>query len=142
MAWLPAVTLGCISLLCLQLSDALPLHQGRSWRPARPRGPPAWLSSSSLQPQHPAPWPAVRMPRQALHVQRSTGLGPAVGQPLRNGPRRHLGPRRPRAQLLRAGCGLGTCQVQSLSHRLWQLVASAGPRDSSPVDPSSPHSYG
>lgn len=106
------------------------------------RGPPAWLPSSGLQPQHPAPWPAVWEPRQALHAERSAGRGPAAGQPLWNGSRRRLGPRRPRAQLLRAGCGLGTCQVQRLSHRLWQLIASAGPRDSSPVDPSSHRSYG
>ncbi|XP_004438062.1 PREDICTED: ADM2 [Ceratotherium simum simum] len=136
MARLLTVTLGCISLLYLQLPGAL------SRRPARPREPPARNPSSGLQPRHPAPQPAVWKLRQAFQPQRSASLASAMGQPLRDGPRRHLGPRRPQAQLLRVGCVLGTCQVQNLSHRLWQLVGSAGPRDSAPMDPSSPHSYG
>ncbi|XP_013008952.1 protein ADM2 [Cavia porcellus] len=58
------------------------------------------------------------------------------------GPRQHLGLRRPFTQLLRVGCGLGTCLVQKLSHRLWQLAGPAGWQDSASVDPRSPHSYG
>uniref|UniRef100_A0A8C3YQ29 Adrenomedullin 2 n=1 Tax=Catagonus wagneri TaxID=51154 RepID=A0A8C3YQ29_9CETA len=136
-----SVTLGCISLLYLQLPGTLSLGLGRSRLPA-PREPPARTSSSALQSWHPAPRPAVWKRHQALQPQRSARLAPALGQPRRNGPGRHLGPRRPRVQLLRVGCVLGTCQVQNLSHRLWQLVGSAGPRDTVPVDPSSPHSYG
>ncbi|XP_051544934.1 protein ADM2a [Myxocyprinus asiaticus] len=46
------------------------------------------------------------------------------------------------AQLMRVGCVLGTCQVQNLSHRLYQLVGQSGREDSSPINPRSPHSYG
>ncbi|XP_076158896.1 protein ADM2a isoform X2 [Alosa pseudoharengus] len=45
-------------------------------------------------------------------------------------------------QLMRVGCVLGTCQVQNLSHRLYQLIGQTGRDDSSPVNPRSPHSYG
>ncbi|XP_045690690.1 protein ADM2 [Phyllostomus hastatus] len=144
MAQLLLVTLGCISLLYLQLPDALSGCQGRSPRPAQPRAPPARTPCSRLQPQHPAPWPKTRKPGQTPRLQpsRSASLSPAAGQPLQKVPCRPSGPPRPRAPLLRAGCVLATCQVQNLSHRLWQLVASAGPQDSAPVDPSSPRSYG
>ncbi|XP_028810710.1 protein ADM2a [Denticeps clupeoides] len=46
------------------------------------------------------------------------------------------------AQLMRVGCVLGTCQVQNLSHRLYQLMGQSGREDSSPINPRSPHSYG
>lgn len=46
------------------------------------------------------------------------------------------------AQLKRVGCVLGTCQVQNLSHRLYQLMGRNGREESSPVNPRSPHSYG
>uniref|UniRef100_A0A3Q2UHB4 Adrenomedullin 2 n=1 Tax=Fundulus heteroclitus TaxID=8078 RepID=A0A3Q2UHB4_FUNHE len=46
------------------------------------------------------------------------------------------------AQLKRVGCVLGTCQVQNLSHRLYQLIGQNGREESSPVNPRSPHSYG
>ncbi|KAI1882526.1 hypothetical protein AGOR_G00251660 [Albula goreensis] len=46
------------------------------------------------------------------------------------------------AQLMRVGCVLGTCQVQNLSHRLYQLIGQSGREDSSPMNPRSPHSYG
>ncbi|KAI4872639.1 hypothetical protein NFI96_004648 [Prochilodus magdalenae] len=45
-------------------------------------------------------------------------------------------------QLMRVGCVLGTCQVQNLSHRLYQLMGQTGREDSSPMNPRSPHSYG
>ncbi|XP_066109144.1 protein ADM2 [Saccopteryx bilineata] len=141
MAWLLPVTLSCISFLYLQLPGTLS-RQGGSQRPAWPREPLAWTPSSSRQSQYPSPWLVIWKPRHALQPQKSANLPPAMGQPLRSGPRQHMGPPRPRAQLLRVGCVLGTCLVQNLSHRLWQLVASAGPRDSAPIDPSSPHSYG
>lgn len=63
----------------------------------------------------PLPWPAL-MP--ALHRKRRA------------------------AQLMRVGCALGTCQVQNLSHRLWQLKGQLGRQDSSPISLHSPHSYG
>ncbi|KAK5876976.1 hypothetical protein CesoFtcFv8_026273 [Champsocephalus esox] len=61
--------------------------------------------------------------------------------------RAHSGPRSSRhypqnAQLMRVGCVLGTCQVQNLSHRLYQLIGQSGREDSSPINPRSPHSYG
>lgn len=45
-------------------------------------------------------------------------------------------------QLIRVGCALGTCQVQNLSHRLYQLIGQSGRDSSSPINPKSPHSYG
>ncbi|TRY58641.1 hypothetical protein DNTS_024787 [Danionella cerebrum] len=49
-------------------------------------------------------------------------------------PRRH-------AQLMRVRCVLGTCQVQNLSHRLYQLNSQTGLQEV-PINPRSPHSYG
>ncbi|KAJ8003116.1 hypothetical protein DPEC_G00166030 [Dallia pectoralis] len=49
---------------------------------------------------------------------------------------------RGQGQLMRVGCVLGTCQVQNLSHRLYQLIGQSGRQDSSPINPSSPLSYG
>ncbi|XP_051512098.1 protein ADM2 [Myxocyprinus asiaticus] len=54
--------------------------------------------------------------------------------------RRHVH-RESRGQLMRVGCVLGTCQVQNLSHRLYQLTGLNGRQDS-PINPRSPHSYG
>uniref|UniRef100_A0A669BMS2 Adrenomedullin 2 n=1 Tax=Oreochromis niloticus TaxID=8128 RepID=A0A669BMS2_ORENI len=45
-------------------------------------------------------------------------------------------------KLMRVGCVLGTCQVQNLSHRLYQLIGQSGREDSSPINPRSPHSFG
>lgn len=44
-------------------------------------------------------------------------------------------------QLMRVGCVLGTCQVQNLSHRLYQLNSQSRLQES-PINPRSPHSYG
>ncbi|CAK7296986.1 Protein ADM2 [Vulpes lagopus] len=142
MAWLLTGTLGCISLLYLLLPGALSSSLGGSQRPAPPREPPARAPSSSLKPRSPAPRPVAWKLQQALQPPRRTSRAPATAQPLRDGVHRHRGPRRSRAQLLRVGCVLGTCQIQNLSHRLWQLVGSAGPRNAAPMDPSSPYSYG
>ncbi|XP_017288050.1 protein ADM2a [Kryptolebias marmoratus] len=46
------------------------------------------------------------------------------------------------AQLMRVGCELGTCQVQNLSHRLYQLIGQASRKELSPINPRSPHSFG
>ncbi|EFB15102.1 hypothetical protein PANDA_005516, partial [Ailuropoda melanoleuca] len=85
------------------------------------REPPARTPSRGLKPRHPASQHVVWKLHQALQPQRSASRAPGTGRPLRDSPRRHLGPRRSRPQLLRVGCALGTCQVQNLSHRLWQL---------------------
>uniref|UniRef100_A0A8C9PEN7 Adrenomedullin 2 n=1 Tax=Spermophilus dauricus TaxID=99837 RepID=A0A8C9PEN7_SPEDA len=96
------------------------------------REPSAQILPGGQQPQHPAPLPVVWKPHQAPQPQGRASLAPTMGRPLQDGgrrhsgPRRHLGSRRPQAQLLRVGCMLGTCQVQNLSHRLWQLVGPAG----------------
>lgn len=55
--------------------------------------------------------------------------------------RRHVLRGRPQGQLMRVGCILGTCQVQNLSHRLYQLKGQSGRQDA-PINPRSPHSYG
>ncbi|XP_004589756.2 protein ADM2 [Ochotona princeps] len=133
MAWLLLLTLGCISLVYLQLPAAL----SSSPRPVRPRESPAWTPANSLHPRRPASWPATWKPRQARQPHRRASHVPTGGQRLKAS-----GPHRPHAQLLRVGCALGTCQVQNLSHRLWQLVRPTGRQDSAPIDPSSPHSYG
>ncbi|XP_033018353.1 protein ADM2 [Lacerta agilis] len=57
-------------------------------------------------------------------------------------PKRHAAPHPHRAQLMRVGCALGTCQVQNLNHRLWLLKGQLGRQESAPMNPSSPHSYG
>ncbi|KAF3688877.1 ADM2 Intermedin Adrenomedullin-2 [Channa argus] len=58
--------------------------------------------------------------------------------------RRHAnnGGGRGHGHLMRVGCVLGTCQVQNLSHRLYQLMGQSGRENSSPINPRSPHSYG
>ncbi|XP_007952941.1 protein ADM2 [Orycteropus afer afer] len=152
MARLLALTFGCISLLHLQLPGALTRGLGGRPRPARPREPLARIPSSGPHHRHPTPQPVVEKLHLALQSPKGASLDPAMGQPLqhpsghptdrRPSGRRHPGPRRAGARLLRVGCMLGTCQVENLSHRLWQLVGQAGQRDLVPVDPRSPHSYG
>lgn len=66
--------------------------------------------------------------------------GSEVRRPSRG--RRHVNSVGGRAHLMRVGCVLGTCQVQNLSHRLYQLIGQSGREDSSPINPRSPHSYG
>lgn len=58
--------------------------------------------------------------------------------------RRHAngGGGRSHGHVMRVACVLGTCQVQNLSHRLYQLIGQNGKEDSSPINPHSPHSYG
>ncbi|XP_077023979.1 protein ADM2 isoform X2 [Tamandua tetradactyla] len=148
MARILAVALGCISLLYLHLPGVLARSLSRRPRPGRPRELPARTPSSGLKPQYLAPQPAAWKLGRAPQPQRSARPARAMGQPLQDRNRQHSGPhrlsspRRPQAQLLRVGCVLGTCQVQNLSHRLWQLVGQASRREVAPVDPSNPHSYG
>uniref|UniRef100_A0A8V5G7E0 Uncharacterized protein n=1 Tax=Melopsittacus undulatus TaxID=13146 RepID=A0A8V5G7E0_MELUD len=106
------------SLLPPFMDPALPHAAGT----ARHRLPAPWLPQAHV-PQHrlPAPWlPQAHVPQHRYRHTRG---------------RRHT-------QLLRVGCVLGTCQVQNLSHRLWQLRGQLGRQDSSPMNPHSPHSYG
>ncbi|XP_053572281.1 protein ADM2 [Bombina bombina] len=60
-------------------------------------------------------------------------------QPLRRKRRRTHHSHGPR--LMRVGCSLGTCQVQNLSYRLYQLMRQSGKKDS-PAHLSSPQGYG
>ncbi|XP_068526319.1 protein ADM2 [Anas acuta] len=157
------LALGCISLvLCLlQLPGCRPLPAGRSPKHREP--PDRRPSPASLQAprQRPAlipllgdppgpqplapPQPAGGPRRRPLIPRHGPKLAPRHGAPrhpvARRG-RRHAGGRLHHAQLLRVGCVLGTCQVQNLSHLLWQLRGQSGRQDSSPMNPNSPHSYG
>lgn len=91
-------------------------------------------------------WPPARSPHPLLR--HSTGVPrepvAAVGQRGRSRGRRHAhgGGVRGHGHLMRAGCVLGTCQVQNLSHRLYQLIGPSGRENSSPINPRSPHSFG
>uniref|UniRef100_A0A8C3SZ77 Adrenomedullin 2 n=1 Tax=Chelydra serpentina TaxID=8475 RepID=A0A8C3SZ77_CHESE len=106
---------------------------------------------TSRDPAHPAADPCTNIHRLAQPWGTpATLLQPLAGpegRALRSltGPRRakrHAAPRRHHAHLMRVGCSLGTCQVQNLGHRLWQLMGQSGRQDSSPMNPNSPHSYG
>ncbi|KAL6117104.1 adm2 [Pungitius sinensis] len=108
-----------------------------------PRHPPKWLAGF-LRHQ---PASGVRAASPELAWARPVGTsqielrGPRVRRHAHSGSRKgHHYPQH--AQLMRVGCVLGTCQVQNLSHRLYQLVAQNGREDSSPINPRSPHSYG
>ncbi|XP_065597750.1 protein ADM2 [Cyrtonyx montezumae] len=145
--------LGCITLaLCaLQLTHGRALPHGsapkRRERPDR-RPPPAVLHVPHYHPPLPLGDPrGLRpnvFPRRRELIRRPPTLWHGPEPTPRHRPRhssggrgrRHLGRR------LRVGCVLGTCQVQNLSHRLWQLMGRSGRQDSSPVNPNSPHSYG
>ncbi|XP_040453006.1 protein ADM2 isoform X1 [Falco naumanni] len=87
------------------------------------------------------------IPRHRACLSPRHGHRPVLRHSPQHGPqhprgRRHASGRLQHAQLLRVGCVLGTCQVQNLSHRLWQLMGQSGRQDSSPMNPNSPHSYG
>ncbi|XP_030117472.4 protein ADM2 [Taeniopygia guttata] len=142
------LALGCVSFaLCLvelPHGRALPPRRAPPARsppegtPVLPGAPPAAPPIGTLRhrapvPRHraPVPWLAPRPP--PWHVRRLI---------LRRDPRRDRGRRQAGGHLVRVGCVLGTCQVQNLSHRLWQLRGHSGRRDSSPMNPNSPHSYG
>lgn len=104
---------------------------------------PKWLSgflrhepASGVKAASPAlawarPAKALQMEHRALRARRHVHSGSRGG---------HHYPHH--AQLMRVGCVLGTCQVQNLSHRLYQLIGQSGREDSSPINPRSPHSYG
>ncbi|XP_064589495.1 protein ADM2 [Zonotrichia leucophrys gambelii] len=158
------LALGCVSfalcLLELPHGRALPPRRAAPARsppertPALPGAPPApqpvgtprhrapvarhgpWAAPRHRPPApRPPPWHGRRL------VLRHHGRDPRYDPP-RWDPRAGRGRRHAGAHLVRVGCVLGTCQVQNLSHRLWQLRGQSGRRDSSPMNPNSPHSYG
>ncbi|KAL7882537.1 hypothetical protein SRHO_G00001950 [Serrasalmus rhombeus] len=118
-------------------NPVVPLDRTALWRALLFRKPPASFED---------PMSVFRLPHTSRPVAgASTEKGEGPNQAgLRS--RRHAfirGHHPPRhGQLMRVGCVLGTCQVQNLSHRLYQLVGQTGREDSSPVNPRSPHSYG
>lgn len=87
--------------------------------------------------------PPPRLSDQLLDQSDSVMWEPAAWQRGSRG-RRHAnrGGGRGHGHLMRVGCVLGTCQVQNLSHRLYQLIGQSGREDSAPINPHSPHSYG
>ncbi|XP_074840340.1 protein ADM2 [Carettochelys insculpta] len=164
------LALGCISLtLCaLQLPPGLALPRprpaGRPLLPPKPREPPDRRAAEPLGSRAPKRRTMellrVGTARAQLDGEQLRGTLAALPQPLPGasqdssspaahppltGPgraKRHAAARRHPAQLMRVGCVLGTCQVQNLGHRLWQLMGQSGRQDSSPMNPNSPHSYG
>ncbi|XP_043980596.1 protein ADM2 [Gambusia affinis] len=87
--------------------------------------------------------PSSKLPDMLLHGNNNVLRVEPVWQRGSRG-RRHAnsGSSRAHAHLMRVGCVLGTCQVQNLSHRLYQLIGQNGREDFSPINPRSPHSYG
>uniref|UniRef100_A0A3Q3QIB2 Adrenomedullin 2b n=2 Tax=Monopterus albus TaxID=43700 RepID=A0A3Q3QIB2_MONAL len=85
-----------------------------------PRLPEPLFNQSDSMLQEAPVWQRVSRSRRHANTSRSGGHG----------------------HLMRVGCVLGTCQVQNLSHRLYQLIGQSGREDSSPINAHSPHSYG
>ncbi|KAG7320459.1 hypothetical protein KOW79_016312 [Hemibagrus wyckioides] len=157
------LSLYCISLLCLQL-HALPVGNRldlkailRQQREGSVVYPDSDLSSDDptrLAPAGPLDrtslWRAILYKSPPTSSQESANVlnptGKSVESNLRN-PRgrrsaHNRGHHHQHGQLMRVGCVLGTCQVQKLSQRLYQLVGQTGREDSAPINPHSPHSYG
>ncbi|XP_029008808.1 protein ADM2 [Betta splendens] len=134
-AWL------CLVLLPLGIQSLVVTHR-HSWK--NPKPPPTSVLPAASH--HPASADDSiaqgdgAMPRGAAPVPSDPPRG------RRRGPRgrRHAngGVGRGHGRLMRVGCVLGTCQVQNLSHRLYQLIGQSGRENSSPMNPRSPHSYG
>ncbi|KAG7259539.1 hypothetical protein CRUP_007620 [Coryphaenoides rupestris] len=97
------------------------------------------VSREPLAPREPSSRLSEAPPDQNYHTSEG-GSAPRPGRRARRHANRMVG--RSHAQLMRVGCVLGTCQVQHLSHRLYQLIGQGGREDSSPINPRSPHSYG
>ncbi|XP_070785399.1 protein ADM2a [Enoplosus armatus] len=163
------LTVYCISLVSLQQLLALPAEERpnrsdllnklihRREDTASASGSQTDIAAPSSAPSQSPKWlPGVLRRRPASGVR---GASPAMGwarpteasqierRVLRARRHAHSGSRGghhypQHAQLMRVGCVLGTCQVQNLSHRLYQLIGQSGREDSSPINPRSPHSYG
>ncbi|XP_019955386.2 protein ADM2a [Paralichthys olivaceus] len=104
--------------------------QSPKWLPGFLRSPPA-SGARTVSPSLGWLSKVLQFKTRALRVRRHAHSGSRGG---------HHYPHH--AQLKRVGCVLGTCQVQNLSHRLYQLIGQSGREDSSPINPRSPHSYG
>ncbi|XP_068163564.1 protein ADM2a [Antennarius striatus] len=163
------LTVYCISLVSLQQLLALPAEERPDrnrldFFNRRPNQKEDETSSSAIKTdivrflassQSPKWLPGFLRPRPASRVRRHlpsltwarpTAASEMTRRALRARRHAHVGSRGhhypQHAQLMRVGCVLGTCQVQNLSHRLYQLIGQSGREDSSPINPRSPHSYG
>ncbi|XP_055788905.1 protein ADM2 [Salvelinus fontinalis] len=137
-SWTPglssSLTMATVVTPTVALDDSVALrNRWAVWRALLPKGPPR---QSNLMPDHEGPLakPSSLLPGQNYHLSRE---GTSRGRRHANG-----SGGRGQGQLMRVGCVLGTCQVQNLSHRLYQLIGQSGRQDSSPINPRSPHSYG
>ncbi|KAI5617961.1 adrenomedullin 2a precursor [Silurus asotus] len=162
-SFLPLLSVYCISLLCLQL-HALPvrnrldlkaiLHQLRERSAVSPDAESSSDDPTNVPLDKTSLWRALLYKQTPPTSQKSKStLNPTekdVKQGFESTPRTPRGRRSAYArghhhqqgQLMRVGCVLGTCQVQKLSHRLYQLIGQTGREDSAPINPHSPHSYG
>lgn len=164
------LTACCISLLFLQQLQAEPAQErprnrvDRLFKLVGQRGDISYIPGSQTDSAVPpsAPSPSAKWPAGFLRRPTATGATPASPglawarpdepprmerRPPRARRHAHTGSRGGHhyphhGQLMRVGCVLGTCQVQNLSHRLYQLIGQNGREDSSPINPKSPHSYG
>ncbi|XP_074481174.1 protein ADM2a isoform X2 [Sebastes fasciatus] len=102
------------------------------WLPPFLRHQPASGATRKASPSLAWARPAEASERRAARTRRHAHSGSRGGHHYNN---HH-------AKLMRVGCVLGTCQVQNLSHRLYQLIGQSGREDSSPINPRSPHSFG
>ncbi|KAG8440129.1 hypothetical protein GDO86_006067 [Hymenochirus boettgeri] len=126
MRTLTAVLLSCISLLCVQhLPCVLPLPFSSLLLPA-PREPPDIEKHQKEVPLPKSPFLVPSLAETKVNLQKKSK---------RRIHRSHA------SRLMRVGCSLGTCQVQNLNHRLWQLMGRFEKEDS-PIQLSNPHSYG
>uniref|UniRef100_A0A1A8RQY5 Adrenomedullin 2a n=1 Tax=Nothobranchius rachovii TaxID=451742 RepID=A0A1A8RQY5_9TELE len=111
------------------LTTSPPLSQEPEWLPGFLRHPASGGKTASFGPA----WAQlVEVSQRKQRQKRSHGQTHSRGG--------HQYPKN--SQLMRVGCNLGTCQVQNLSHRLYQLIGQSGRDESSPINPRSPHSFG
>ncbi|XP_029471506.1 protein ADM2 [Rhinatrema bivittatum] len=149
MSALRIVTLGCISLLCLPrlpVSETLLLPSGQRDLALPGSREPTGNVTEDGHPQgrlltqllnHTWAATETRADKAAAPGPRPSRLLPNTWPHFREKRNAHHRP-----HMMRVACVLGTCQVQNLSHRLWQLVGQSGREDSSRISPHSPHSYG
>ncbi|XP_075713711.1 protein ADM2 [Rhinoderma darwinii] len=124
-SWM-TVSLSCISLLCVQrLQGSLALPS-----PQLPQLPATRETSDGEKELTTINQPLLSTPMTNLIMHLRS---------LRRKRRRARRLHQPR--LMRVGCSLGTCQVQNLNHRLWQLMGQKG-KEYSPIQLSNPHSFG
>ncbi|XP_026543660.1 ADM2 [Notechis scutatus] len=154
--FLPLLLLLFLHLPAAELESCCPpAPSGRGARLSLPRKPwdsnhPSTWLPKGLSKKNGVPWLAQKQPGMAdsllslreLPRPRLNSLQLGYGPLPRPALMLALHRKRRAAQLMRVGCALGTCQVQNLRHRLWQLKGQLGRQDSSPISLHSPHSYG